>query len=332
MSRYAAAYANPQGPGDSRPTALQVVEDEGLIGKLSGKVVLITGGNTGIGLETARAIHATGATLFITARDTNKAQQAIDNIKNGLNSDAPVHAIELHLDSLASVRSAAEAFHSQSNRLNVLIFNAGVLGKPQGNTEDGFETQFATNHLGHFLFFQLVKPTLLTSSTPKSHSRVISVSSMAHHRSNICLDDINFEKEEYKPWNAYGRSKTANILFTNEVERRYGAEGLHGLSLHPGFIYTNLMQHLSGSSLAEFESLVSNDAAQKVVSTPAQGAAMTTYAALSAEWEGRGGTYLADLADKGHTGDFTGPASWTYDEKLQKELWEKSNQLVGFED
>ncbi|KAK2002132.1 short chain dehydrogenase [Colletotrichum falcatum] len=331
MSRYAAAHANPQGPGDARPTALQVVEDEGLVGKLAGTVVLITGANTGIGLETARAVHATGATLFLTARDSTKAQQAVDGVKNGPGpkSDAPVHAIELRLDSLASVRSAAKEFLSRSDRLNVLILNAGVMATPKGKTEDGFETQFGTNHLGHFLLFQLLKPALLASSTPRFQSRVVSVSSMAHHRSNVRLDDVEFEKEEYHPWAAYGRSKTANIFFAKEAERRYGPVGLHALSLHPGIIATNLLQYLPKD---ETEAILNNEEIKPVLKDAPQGAATTVYAALSAEWEGRGGKYLSDLVEKGLTGDRTGYAAWIDDEQLPKELWDKSNELVGLDE
>ncbi|KAK2037141.1 short chain dehydrogenase [Colletotrichum somersetense] len=331
MSRYAAAHANPQGPGDARPTALQVIEDEGLVGKLAGTVVLVTGANTGIGLETARAIHATGATLFVTARDSTKAQQAIDGIKSGPGhkSDAPVHAIELRLDSLASVRSAAKEFLSWSDKLNVLILNAGVMATPQGKTEDGFETQFGTNHLGHFLFFQLLKPALLASSTPGFQSRVISVSSMAHHRANVRLDDISFEKETYHPWLAYGRSKTANIFFAKEVERRYGSEGLHALSLHPGVIPTNLLQYLPKE---EAEGLLSSEAIKPHLKNVQQGAATTVYAALSKEWEGRGGKYLSNLVEQGPTADRTGYALYIDDEQLPKELWDKSNELVGFDE
>ncbi|EFQ33923.1 short chain dehydrogenase [Colletotrichum graminicola] len=331
MSRYAAAHANPQGPGDARPTALQVVEDEGLVGKLAGTVVLITGANAGIGLETARAVHATGATLFLTARDSTKARQAIDGVKNGPgpNSDAPVHAVELRLDSLASVRSAAKEFLSRSDRLNVLILNAGVMATPEGRTEDGFETQFGTNHLGHFLFFQLLKPALLASSTPRFQSRVVSVSSMAHHRSNVRLDDVNFEKETYRPWTAYGRSKTANILFAKEAERRYGLQGLHALSLHPGVIVTNLLQYLPAD---ETEAILNSEAIKLVLKSAPQGAATSTYAALSPEWEGRGGKYLSNLVKTGPSTDNTGYALWIDDEQLPKELWDKSNELVGFDE
>ncbi|GKT52433.1 WW domain-containing protein [Colletotrichum spaethianum] len=335
MSRYAASHTNPKGPGDARPTALQVVEDEGLIGQLTGKVVLITGANTGIGAETARAIHATGATLFLTARNSTKAQQAVDSVKNGPGpkSDAPVHAIELRLDSLTSVHSAAKEFLSRNDKLNFLILNAGVMATPEGKTEDGFETHFGTNHLGHFLLFQLLKPALLAASTSEFQSRVVAVSSMAHRVSNVRLDDLNFEKDPYEPWHAYGRSKTANIYFANEVERRYGSKGLHALSLHPGIIATNLLQYLPNE---QKEALLKNESIQKTVKSVSQGAATTTYAALSKEWEGRGGKYLNDLVEQGPA-DMTsktvpGYAPWIYDELPAKELWEKSNKLVGLND
>ncbi|TDZ25559.1 WW domain-containing oxidoreductase [Colletotrichum orbiculare MAFF 240422] len=336
MSRYAASHVSTQGPGDSRPTALSVVEDEGLIGKLSGKVVLVTGANSGIGVETARAIHAAGATLYLTARDSAKAQQAVDSVKNGPGpkSDAPVHAIEMRLDSLASVRAAAEAFHLNNDKLNVLILNAGVMATPEGKTEDNFETQFGTNHLGHFLLFQLLKPDLLAASTSEFQSRVISVASSAHRFGNVRLDDFNFEKGPYDPWAAYGQSKTANIHFASEIERRYGSKGLHALSLHPGIIQTNLSQYLSKEVL---ESLAKNESLYKNMKDIPQGAATTVYAALSEEWEGRGGKYLSNLVEEGPA-DTTMPdwlqsevgyAPWIYDEETAAKLWEESNRLVG---
>jgi len=226
MSRYIASHNHPQGPGDARATALQVVEDEALIGRLGGKVVLLTGANSGIGLETARAIHATGATLFVTARDSMKAQQAVYMIKNGPGprSEAPVVAIEMRLDSLASVRAAARVFLAQSSKLNLLICNAGVMATPEEKTEDGFEIQFGTNHLGHFLLFQLLKPALLAATVPYFESRVISVASSAHRLGQVRLHGLNFGQEPYNTWAAYGQSKTANIYFANEIERRYGSK------------------------------------------------------------------------------------------------------------
>ncbi|WYZ34046.1 hypothetical protein EsH8_I_000322 [Colletotrichum jinshuiense] len=336
MSKYTASHVNPQGPGDARPTALQVVEDEGLIGKLAGKTVLVTGANTGIGLETARAFHATGATLFLTARDSAKAQQAIDGVKNGPGpkSGAPIHAIELRLDSLVSVRSAAREFLAKSEKLNLLVLNAGVMATPEGKTEDGFETQFGTNYLGHFLLFNLLKPALLSASTPEFQSRVISVSSMGHRASGVRLDDLDFKKEPYEPWTAYGRSKTANIYLANEIERRYGFEGLHALSVHPGVIDTNLTQFLPKDVLDHFFN--KDEALQKLMKNIPQGAATTVYAALSKDWEGRGGKFLNNLAeekpakpDEDWMQNPVGYAPWAYDEETAKKLWEESNKLVG---
>ncbi|KAJ3547891.1 hypothetical protein NM208_g1275 [Fusarium decemcellulare] len=335
MSRYAAAHDNPQGPGDARPTALHIVEDEGLLGKLHGKVALVTGGNQGIGLETARALHATGVTVFVTARNLAKVEQAVNDIVSGPGpkSGSPVHGIELRLDSLASVRAAAKSFLAQSDKLNLLVLNAGVMATPEGKTEDGFETQFGTNHLGHFLLFQLLKPALLAATTPSFQSRVVSVASMAHRGGEIRFHDFNFEKEAYDPWLAYGQSKTANIYFATELERRYGSQGLHGLSVHPGVVLTNLGQHIDETNLEW------SDEVKKDLKSPSQGAATTVYAALSREWEGRGGRYLgncveqppqkpgADImtADPGH-------ALWIYDEKAEYRLWEESNKFVGFEE
>ncbi|KAJ4251430.1 hypothetical protein NW762_011413 [Fusarium torreyae] len=334
MSRYSAAFANPQGPGDARPTALQIVQDEGLLGKLSDKVVLITGGNQGIGLETARALHATGATIFVTARTPAKVKQMIDDIVSGheAKSASLVHGIELRLDSLASVHAAAESFLAQSKKLNLLILNAGVMATPEGKTEDGFETQFGTNHLGHFLLFQLLKRALLAATTPSFQSRVVSLASMAHRGGGVRFDDFNFEKEAYDPWLAYGQSKTANIYFAAEVERRYGTKGLHATAVHPGVVMTNLGQYIDTSQLEW------SDEMKRDMKNPAQGAATTVYAALSKEWEGRGGRYLSNCVEEppqrpgaDSMSAEPGYAPWIYDEKAEGRLWEESNKLVGFE-
>ncbi|KAH7215672.1 hypothetical protein DER44DRAFT_764743 [Fusarium oxysporum] len=271
MSRYTEVHAKPQGPGDARPTALQIVKDEDLLGKLKGTVVLITGGNQGIGLETARALHATGATVYITARSPEKIEQGINDIISWpeAKSEAPVYGVELRLDSSKSVRAAAEDFLAKVDMLNILILNAGVMATPEGRTEDGFETQFGTNHLGHFLLFQLLKPALLAAITPSFQSRVISVASKAHRFGGIRWDDFNFEKEAYNPWLAYAQSKTANIYFAAELERRYADQGLHGLSVHPGYILTNLGKYVDLSTI-DLDGPIKNALRNK-----AQGAATT---------------------------------------------------------
>ena len=220
---------------------MDIINDEQLSGKLKGKVVLLTGGGAGIGVETARAISATGATLFITARNLEKARSAL---KDAL-EDSKYELIQMDQNSLQSVREAAVAFLQKSqDRCNILICNAGIMACPQAKTMDGFESQFGVNHLSHFLLFQLLKPALLASSTAEFQSRVVMVASSGHRNSGVDLDDIMFEHREYKPFVAYGQSKTSNIYTANEIERRYGSKGVHGLSLHPGGIKTGLQKHM----------------------------------------------------------------------------------------
>lgn len=331
MSRYAELHANPQGPGDARPTALQIVKDEDLLGKLTDKVILITGGNSGIGLETAKVLHATGATVYITARDSEKLEKAIKEIKSWpeAESAAPVYGVELRLDSLSSVRDAAKYFLERSKSLNILILNAGTMATPEGRTEDGFETQFGTNHLGHFLFFELLKPALLAATTPSFQSRVISVTSKGHRHAGVRFDDFNFEKEPYNPWLAYGQSKTANIYFAVELERRYGNQGIHALAVHPGAIMTNLGRHVDLSKF-DWEGELG-----QYLKSPEQGATTTVYAALSKDWEGRGGKYLSNCEEEPPIQPDISPsliapgyAAWIYNEEAERRLWEESMKLV----
>src|SRR4051812_21377591 len=177
MSRYASAHdrANLNGPGDARPTALQIVRDEGLISKLQDKVFLVTGVSSGIGIETLRALHATGAHVYGTVRSLSKGQAVVDEILASNPNGGKIDLIEIELASFASIRKGAADFLAKSGgKLNVLINNAGIMAVPEGRTEDGFEMQFGTNHLGHFLLFQLVKDALLATATPESPSRVVS--------------------------------------------------------------------------------------------------------------------------------------------------------------
>ncbi|KAH6714894.1 hypothetical protein BKA61DRAFT_480605 [Leptodontidium sp. MPI-SDFR-AT-0119] len=166
MSRYKAQHTNPSGPGNSRPTALQIIKDEGLVGKLTGKVIFITGANQGLGLESARALYETGATIYMGVRDLVKGEKAIDNILSTASNPDPksLHLIEMSLDSLDSVRAGGEGFLAQSSQLDILLLNAGVMATPKGRTKDGFETQFGINHVSHFLHFELLRSTLLMAN------------------------------------------------------------------------------------------------------------------------------------------------------------------------
>ncbi|CAD6575606.1 MAG: hypothetical protein ASARMPREDX12_007391 [Alectoria sarmentosa] len=326
-SRYAAVHQNSKGPGDARPTALDIVKDEKLSGKLADKAILITGCSSGIGIETAKALNTTGARLFLGVRNTTKGQAALSDILK----PGHVELLQMDLNSLDSVRSAAEEFKQKSETLNLLINNAGVMATPEGQTADGFETQFGTNHLGHFLLFQLLKATLLASSTPPFNSRVVCLSSSGHRGAGVRFDNnYNFEKGDYAPWTAYGQSKTANIYMANEIERRYGSKGLHGLSVMPGGIMTGLQVHVRDQIAAGL------DAARNYMKSPEQGAATTVYAALSQEWEGKGGRYLEDCQEAEETDDASPLAAGyhprAYNEEGEKKLWADSLQFVGIKE
>ena len=201
------------------------------------------------------------------------------------------------LDWLDSVHAGAREILSKTHTINVVVNNAGVRATPEGLTKDGFETQFGTNHIAHFLLFQLLKPTLLNSSTKAFQSRVICVSSFGHREGPVRFDDYNFDKPSlYKGWAAYGQAKTANIYMANEIERRYNSQGLHGITLHPGGIKSNLQVHVNKEGMLDMWELPEVKATEK---TPAQGAATSVYAALSRDWEGKGGIYLSNCAVMG---------------------------------
>ncbi|KAE9582533.1 Retinol dehydrogenase 12 [Colletotrichum fructicola] len=345
MSRYAVAHQNPRGPGDARPTALQIIEDESLVGNLTSKTIFITGANQGIGLDTARALYATGADIFLGVRSHEKGEKAIAEITNtpNLPRRGSLQAVVLSLDSLDSVRKGAEIFLAKSGgKLNILINNAGVIQREKTKTVDGFESHFGINHIGHFLLFQLLRPALLASVTPEFHSRVVTVSSMAHRASEIRFHDFNFEEEDsFTQSVAYGHSKTANIYFSNEIERRFGSQGLHSLSLHPGSIMTNMSAaqpvDVEAAKAAMGEELFNK--MMSILKNPAQGAATTVYATVSKEWEGRGGRYLSDCVEAHPTSagynmmsTDTGYAPWAYHEGKATLLWKESCKLVGIEE
>lgn len=336
MELYADAFANPSGPGDSRPTALQIIEDHKLINSWTGRTVLITGGSTGLGLETARALHATGADIYITARTAAKGDVALNDIHQTSPGKGLLATIEMELSSLASVRAAATAFLQQSSTLNISINNAGVMGVPYTLTEDGHESHSAINHLAHFLLTALLLPTLQASSTPTHTSHVINVSSSSHRFAAPSFSNHNppalILPTPYDAQRAYGASKTAQIWHANALERRYGSSGLlHALSVHPGGIYTSLTRHAAPATMAAFRADTSLNRQMK--SAP-QGAATSVFAAVSPAWEGKGGVYLADCAETKETRVLDGPMSdgyapWAFDEVGEARLWEVSVRLTG---
>jgi NAD(P)-dependent dehydrogenase (short-subunit alcohol dehydrogenase family) len=327
--KYANLHKDPAGPGDKRPTAQQIITDNDLVGKLSGKTMLITGCSSGIGIETARALKSTGSTLFLTTRNMPKAEAALKDILE----PGKVELLEVDMNSLDSVRKSAAEFRSRNQRLggrlNVLIANAGIMAvSTLEKTEDGFESQFGVNHLAHFLLFNLVKDLLLSSSTPEFNSRVVMVSSSGHITGGICPSDYGFAspENEYSPWKAYGQSKTANIYMANEITRQYSSQGLFANSLMPGGIGTGLQKYISEETKKSWGN-------NPIVKSVEQGASTTVLAAVGKDWEGVGGKYLEDCQEtlsKEEKGDapYFGYGKHAFDEKLEKVLWNDSLVMV----
>ncbi|KAK5050644.1 hypothetical protein LTR84_003926 [Exophiala bonariae] len=331
---YAKAHEELGGAGDARPTALQIVRDEGLVGKLKGKVYFITGGGGGIGKETAKALHATGADVFFTVRP-EKREHGETIAKEILSTDlgqGRVEVISLDLGSLASIKSGAEEFLSKSKVLSGLILNAGVMYTPKGKTMDGFETQIGTNHFGHFYLFQLLKEALVASSTPDFQSRVLVVSSAGHRYSGIRFDDINWEQTEYNTMEAYGQSKTANIYMASSIERHYGSKGLHGLSAHPGGILeTGIGRHMDASVFKTDPRMM---ALLPTFKSSEQGAATSVWGILTKRYNDKGGVYLADIGEAVPWGPQDAAAApayvpHAYDGHAEERLWQLSCDAVG---
>jgi len=335
---YADLHVDTKGAGDQRPTAMQVIQDEGLVGKLGGKVFLITGCSSGIGVETARALHATDADIYMTVRAEKKTEgeAVIKAILAKSNGKGKLELIFMDLASFDSIRAGAADFLSKSKSLNVLIENAGIMMCPKGKTADGFETQIGTNHFGHFVLFQLLKDALLASSTPDFQSRVVVVSSAGHRFSGIRFDDMNWDKGDYDPAQAYGQSKTANIYMANSIERHYGSKGLHATSVHPGGILgTGLGRHMDESTVKTMYSAV-----QKMLpffKSAEQGAATQVWAAVDKHFNDQGGVYLADVGESEPSPPDPRPASGgylphAYDEEAEERLWKISCDVVGIKD
>ncbi|RLL98383.1 hypothetical protein CFD26_102012 [Aspergillus turcosus] len=330
-ARYADVHKNPQGPGDARPTAMQIIHDEGLEDQLTGSSILITGVSSGIGVETAKALFATGATLYLTARNLNKAKQALGDMV----SSPRVHLLELDLESLASVRACAQQLLSKTKTLNILIANAGVMATPEGRTKDGFETQLGTNYLSHFLLFLLLRPALLAAAaaSPKTNSRVILLSSLAHRYSEVVFDNLNLDGE-YDRWKAYGQSKCALEWAANEIDRRYASQGLRAFSVQPGGVHSGLAQFLSEEERSGFTTDATLGPRLK---NPEQGAATTVWGAVSRSLEGMGGRYLEDVQIAEPHDLSKGPwapgyAPYAYSPEKERKLWEVSLKLVGVDE
>ena len=294
---------------------------------LAGKRILVTGVSAGLGVETARTLAAHGAQVVGTARSIDKARRALDEAGAG-----KIELVELDLANLASVRSAADKIAAVGKKFDLIIANAGVMATPFGKTDDGFETQFGTNHLGHFLLINRLVPLL------KEGSRVVMLSSSGHRFSNVDLEDPGFDHTEYTPFGAYGRSKTANILFAVELDRRHKDKGIRATAVHPGGIQTELARHMEPGAIEKFIDDINS--AAKTNGTPEfewksipQGAATGIWAGLVAPSDAVGAHFCEDC----HVAEITegdelmrgGVRAYALDADTAKALWKKSEEMVG---
>jgi NAD(P)-dependent dehydrogenase (short-subunit alcohol dehydrogenase family) len=303
--------------------------DELLEGRdLSGQRVLVTGGSAGLGAETARVLAAHGANVVVAVRDLVKAERALAPARADAAPNATIEMCELDLASLNSVRKCADQLVAEGKPLNVLIANAGVMACPQGTTVDGFETQFGTNHLGHFVFVNKLVP-LLVAGAP---SRIVNLSSWGHHMSDVDLDDPGFERTPYDPWTAYGRAKTANVLFAVALDRRLRDRGVRACAVHPGGIQTELGRHLTPEVMERFRSRFPNRPSERTgfKSIP-QGAATSVWAAVVADADSIGGRYCEDcnVAEVIDDQLSQGVMPYAVDPAGADALWTRSEELVG---
>lgn len=343
-SRYEEAHKveNQAGPGDSRPTALQILKDENRFdGSLNNKVAVVTGCSSGIGVPTVEALAQAGCIVYggVRGASLGRAQEALSSVLNDAKTKDRVHLLDLDLTSLASVKKFADEIKSKESKINLLVNNAGIMSVPTRElTKDGFESQFGTNHLSHFYLFQNLKDLLIagTKSSPDFKSRVVNVSSAAHRCNTVIFDDINLAKSgNYDPLKAYGNSKTANVWMANYIERHYSSQGIHAYSLMPGIIATSLQKHVSET----MESIKGVKRFANFMKSTEQGCATTIWAATARDLEGRGGVYCEDcciigpVESKGDGFDDLAPgySEWAYDPEGEEKLWKLSNELVGLE-
>src|SRR5271170_654211 len=303
---------------------------------LQGKRILVTGVSAGIGVETARSLVAHGAHVVGAARDLTKTAAATAQVRrDAAAKGGSFELITLDLASLKSVRACADELMARGEAFDVVIANAGVMATPFGHTADGFETQFGTNHLGHFVLVNRIAPLL------GAGSRLVNLSSAGHRFSNVNLDDPNFERTPYEPFAAYGQSKTANILFAVAFDRRHKERGVRAAAVHPGGIRTELGRHMDPGRLQALVAQMNMQSAAEGKppfqwKTIPQGAATSVWAGVVASADEIGGQYCENCHVGSVARDATpisaiseGVRAYALDPKNAEALWKKSEELVG---
>jgi NAD(P)-dependent dehydrogenase (short-subunit alcohol dehydrogenase family) len=297
---------------------------------LNGKRILVTGASAGLGVETARALAAHGAEVIGAARDLSKAQAATEQVRAQATNGGSLHLVQLDLASLESVRRCADGLLAAGKPLDVIIANAGVMACPKGTTADGFETQFGTNHLGHFVLVNRIASLL------RPGSRLVNLSSAGHRFADVDLEDPNFEHTPYAEFTAYGRSKTANALFAVEFDRRHKAGGVRATAVHPGGIQTELGRYMTPEVrdrlIAEINANQPKGGSPFSWKSIPQGAATSVWAACVADAQAIGGRYCEDchvaeiVEGQGVRG---GVRPYALNPEHAKALWAKSEEMVG---
>jgi NAD(P)-dependent dehydrogenase (short-subunit alcohol dehydrogenase family) len=298
---------------------------------LRGKRALVTGVSAGLGVETARALVAHGAEVVGAARDLNKAKAATASVRAASTNGGKFDLVELDLASLASVRVCADALIDDGKPFDLVIANAGVMACPFGTTADGFETQFGTNHLGHFVLVNRI------ASLMKPGSRLVNLSSAGHRYSDVDLDDPNFERTPYDPWVGYGRSKSGNILFAVEFDRRHKGDGIRATAVHPGGIQTELSRHIGEEGINQLverinaQTRAAGEPDFKFKTVP-QGAATSVWAGVVAPADEVAGCYCEDChvaAIEPDAAKRNGVKPYALNPETAKALWAKSEELVS---
>ena len=294
---------------------------------LAGKVAVVTGGYSGIGLETTRALAAAGMKVYVPVRDPAKAQENLSGIEGEIATE------QLGLGDLASVQSLVEKLLAAEKSIDLLINNAGIMACPETRLGNNWESQFAVNHLGHFVLSTGLLPALLAADAP----RVVSLSSIAHRRSDIIWDDIHFQSAPYEKWTAYAQSKTANALFALGLDMKYRDQGLQAFSVHPGGILTPLQRHLPNEEMAALGWTDENgnltEQAAAIFKSPSQGCTTSLWAATSPLLADTGGLYCEDC-DVSNLATEDSPqyfdvAPWAANEESAMRLWDVTEEMIA---
>lgn len=288
---------------------------------LQGKQVVVTGATSGLGLETARSLASKGADVVIMGRNETKLQDAKALLLD-MGLSGSIDSEKIDLADLESVRAAAGSLLKRYSKVDILVNNAGVMVCPLGRTKQGFEMQFGTNHIGHFLFTCLLAPALIAAAP----SRVVNLASSGHRIAPLDLEDVNFESKPYNKWLAYGASKSANVLFAVGLDSHLKSKNVRAYAVHPGVIQTDLMRHFSPEDAAMFEKPV------EPFKLVAQGAATGVRAATSPDLANNGGVYLKNcqIAEVDDSPDMAGGVkSYAVSPENAERLWTISEELVG---